>query len=193
MTFSYNSGLPNPPDDPADDVAGMQTNTATISNWVAVDHVGFNSAANAGGKHNQIQFVKNQAVAALPSGTISELFSNVLSVGGPAVPCWTNAINTYQIPLILTSGFSVSSNGYFNFSGLYFQWGTKTNASSSGTVTFPINFPNNCFNVQLTAYTVSSGSVNRPCSVLTTSVTNFTYGINSGSSTDSLFWFAIGN
>ena len=55
--FEYNTTLPNPPDDPADDVAAMQTNTMSVAGWTEVDHVGFNNTL--GGFHNIVTFAKS--------------------------------------------------------------------------------------------------------------------------------------
>ena len=54
MTWPYNPSLPNPPDDPADDVAGMQTNASSIASLINIDHVPFNTAG--GGQHKQVTF-----------------------------------------------------------------------------------------------------------------------------------------
>lgn len=54
MSFSYDPTLPNPPDDPADDVDQMQVNSQSISDLISVDHVGFNTAG--GGEHDQVTF-----------------------------------------------------------------------------------------------------------------------------------------
>jgi hypothetical protein len=47
--FPYNSNVPNPPDNPSADVGDMQTNSGSIANIIAVDHIGFN--LNNGGWH----------------------------------------------------------------------------------------------------------------------------------------------
>jgi hypothetical protein len=49
MTIPYSSTIPNPPNDPADDVSTMQTNAGSIATIIAVDHVGFN--VGGGGQH----------------------------------------------------------------------------------------------------------------------------------------------
>ncbi len=52
--FTYSPTIPNPPDDPADDVSQMQTNSASIFGLIAIDHVGFN--LTNGGQHKQVTF-----------------------------------------------------------------------------------------------------------------------------------------
>ena len=54
MSIGYNPSIPNPPNDPADDVFVMQTNAAAIAQYVAVDHVAFNTAVS--GQHKQVTF-----------------------------------------------------------------------------------------------------------------------------------------
>ena len=66
MTFPYTAGIPNPPNNPSQDVPVMQTNANTINSWVQVDHTGFNNA-NAG-IHKQVTFALNQAAPGFPNG-----------------------------------------------------------------------------------------------------------------------------
>jgi hypothetical protein len=88
MTFTYNPNLPNPPDDPADDVAGMQVNTLSTYQLIAVDHGGFNAGGIVnGGYHNIIHF--NNPSTRLPPNTdpsnisgIGQLYSK--TVGSPS-------------------------------------------------------------------------------------------------------------
>ena len=62
--YTYNNNIPNPPDDPADDVGDMNQNTQSIAGIIATDHIGFGLAN--GGYHNLIhqpnQTVGGQAV-----------------------------------------------------------------------------------------------------------------------------------
>lgn len=54
MSFTYNLGIPNPPNNPSADAPNMQTNTNTVGAWTAVDHVGFN--VGTAGKHLAVTF-----------------------------------------------------------------------------------------------------------------------------------------
>jgi hypothetical protein len=80
MSFSYDGTIPNPPDDPADDVDQMQMNSASISSIIAVDHVGFNSLGpinappGSGGQHLQVTFNGNNVPAV--DASLSYLFTN---------------------------------------------------------------------------------------------------------------------
>lgn len=64
--FAYNQGIPNPPNQPSQDVPLMKINTNSISGIIAVDHIGFE--ANNGGTHLQTQFVDFSA-GGIPAGT----------------------------------------------------------------------------------------------------------------------------
>lgn len=59
MSFPYNKDLPNPPNNPSQDVGGMQENSQSIDAWVNVDHQGFNNPL--GGQHSQVTFPLNLA------------------------------------------------------------------------------------------------------------------------------------
>ena len=75
MTIAYNSSIPNPPNDPADDVSIMQSNAAAISSIIAIDHVGFNVAGS--GQHNQVTFNANNVPSVPTSPPV--LFTNTMS------------------------------------------------------------------------------------------------------------------
>lgn len=75
MSFTYTPGIPNPPDPPSGDVSNMQTNTNSIGNWVAVDHLGFNSGI--AGQHKVVTFPNVQTGAVAPFANtypISQVF-----------------------------------------------------------------------------------------------------------------------
>ncbi len=76
MSFTYNFGIPDGPNDPADDQPRMKTNFQSISDLIDVDHVGFNVAT--AGQHDQISFALNQAAPAAGAAN-SVLYTNLVS------------------------------------------------------------------------------------------------------------------
>jgi hypothetical protein len=64
MSFTYTTGIPNPPNDPSVDVPNMQTNTNTINSWTEVDHIGFNNGL--AGQHTHITFPNVQSGSSSP-------------------------------------------------------------------------------------------------------------------------------
>lgn len=189
--FTYSPNIPNRPDAPKADQPLMQQNSQSINGLIAIDHVGFNINA-IGGLHNQVTFSKNQMNPGIQTG-VSAIYSNNPYSDGKPYPFFAQGAGLATFPL---AGPTIkATNGYMYLpQGMIIQWGTKTNAGASGSVTFNLDpFPTATYMIQLTAYTVSSGSSNRPCSVISYSTSGFNYEINSGNSGDSLFWFAIGN
>lgn len=187
MTFSYNPSLPNPPNDPADDVPGMQVNSASISGLIAVDHIGFN--VSGGGQHKQITFNSNNVPGSFP-------------VNPPVL--FTNSIIGGNNGLFFYSGTAAqSSNQYSNsasngsvllMGGIIIKWGSQSfSGSQNPVVTFAQPFPNACFNVQLSLVNTMSATFT-PQNVLTTTptTTGFTARVGAaGAST--WYWLAIGN
>lgn len=102
---------------------------------------------------------------------------------------------------------SLTANGYIKLAnGLILQWGTNLVAIANysvSTITFPIAFPNACFNVQLTARAVTpagAGAATLENGIKLNGVpttTNFSVYINwAGSGAGAGIypvWFAIGN
>lgn len=72
MSFPYVRGVPNPPNNPSQDVGSMQNNTNTIDDWVKVDHIGFRESS--GGHHKQVVFQVN-ATPPPPVGVVSQEFT----------------------------------------------------------------------------------------------------------------------
>lgn len=89
---------------------------------------------------------------------------------------------------------SIGVNGYeASPNGIVRQWGRATSLTfSGGTITFPIPFPNNCFNV-----VVSLSGVTSTASTIypqTPTTTGFVYVLTDGVvTTDTAMWQAIGN
>ena len=192
MTIPYSSQIPNPANDPADDVETMQSNAGAISTIIAVDHVGFN--VSGGGQHNTVTFNANN-VPTLPA-TPPVLFTNGQDGAGNNLPGTLAQLFFY-------SGNATQSKNQYNVTGsngsvllpmgIILKWGSDSFSGSAGiTVNFTNAFPNNCFNVQISL--LNSGSTTpTPLSRLSTiSASGFTGSvIATGSST--LYWVAIGN
>lgn len=197
--FTYNAGVPNAPDDPADDQPEMLQNTQSTANLINVDHVGFN--LSGGGVHRQVTMFLNESNPGIGDG-VSALYSNNTFPDALPYPFWSQGATAFP----LAGPKNASSKGYTYLAGaLILQWGITTipvGSSETGTVTFlsetGLAFPNNCFNVQLTLINKSSGtaSSSNTLSLRDTSISNtsFDWSFNGNSgSFPSFFWFAIGN
>jgi len=73
----------------------------------------------------------------------------------------------------------------------FFQWGTGGSPVNGTTYTFPTPFPNNCFNVQVTAY--HNAASNDDTLIVTGSISKTGFIANSGSNYQGIYWFAIGD
>lgn len=190
MTFTYNTTLPNPPDDPADDVSGMQVNTLSISQLIDVDHVGFN--VPKGGMHEQVTFAINQASPVFAPG-VSNLCATLAD--GESWPFWRN--NAAGGPFQIFGRASLVTNGYSLLArGLILQWGKVINPNSTtGSVNFPTPFTSTVFGVFMTLARNASGNDGI---WINTSGTNDTSQFAWRSSTslsnasDFFYWYAVG-
>ncbi len=139
MTIAYNLGIPNAPNNPSTDQPNMKTNNDNIATFVAVDHVGFNTAGS--GQHNQVTFHANNVPSVPTSPPI--LFTDTVA-GLPQLKFFSgDAAHS-------SNQYVVSANGStFLLGGIIMKWGQVT-AIDNTTISFPVAFPNNCFNVQIT-------------------------------------------
>lgn len=174
----------------------IQTNFSTSNTNFGVDHVDFTNTpppGGNGGRHNTVTLVQQAAdptaVSTSPilycksttSNTVNNdiYFRRASNDSSSIVQLTTTKVN----PTASVSGYS------FLPGGIIVQWGTNAAATDGGTTNFPIAFPNNCFNVQVTQNTAST-LVTIGINGFTT--TNFTFRKTSGGGIPITF-FAIGN
>ncbi|MBA0084320.1 MAG: hypothetical protein HRJ53_04925, partial [Acidobacteria bacterium Pan2503] len=120
---------------------------------------------------------------------------NVITTGATGVITQNTTLTVSFTPTSLAqTGYTTLPNGFM------YQWGrVQFNNTSPQTVTFPIAFPHNFFNVQLSMTSDFSGQDFIPrvrVSPLPTT-TQFAIGFDSfGGTYDSpqyVYWFAVGN
>lgn len=209
MTFTYFPNVPNAPDDPADDQPQMQVNTASISDLISVDHVGFNTTN--GGYHKVIHQITQGSDPAAILG-FNQVYSKSYTpdtTGGTADTQLFNRTSVGSISQLTgrLAGASNGTDGWVWAGGILLQWGTVSQAFSSGsttgTVTFKdrvagaIPFPNFCFNVQTTplvsfaSLPSSQASINIRQSTLSNTSFQWQFFTNSNQYIG-FFWWAVG-
>ena len=207
-TFPYTDNVPNPPNSPSVDVVNMQRNTNSISGIIALDHVGF--GVPNGGTHNQSTY--NTLVSGNPttSTTQGAVYTNTVGTDIELMYIHKDSLN----PVQLTGPSSLSGFKGYQFlpGGLIIQWGfikgthgsdNHFNPGDSGSVTFPLAFPNRIFTVNTTMnYNTDTGSVPASTSAFIISLdyaptgttqTGFNWTASgSGGSYTVFYWTALG-
>ncbi len=184
--FTYNRDIPDAPNNPSVDQPPMKVNTNSTDDLINIDHFSFND--NNGGLHKQVTMI-NQTAPGFPNGGNGLLFAGVNSAN--SWPHWQNALGT----VVMVNGIpSAASAGYTYLpGGIILQWGVKNlPASGDNAIAFPITFPTNCFNVQLS---VERAAANIDAVVIKTasiSTSGFTAIAPTAGSTN-IYWVAIGN
>lgn len=168
------------------DYQNIQGNFQQLDTSFGVDHLPFSNNTAQNGYHTVAHLLTQSSVPSTTSaaGQIFVKASTVPASGDPQLFYTTPAGGVSQI-----SGSSGSTNGFGWFSGILFQWGTQT--ISGSTTTFPVAFPNNCFNVQTTL--IGSSVSTNIVSVVSKSKTGFTWNFTGTISYTSFFWMAVGN
>lgn len=215
--FAYNRDIPFATNNPSTDQPNMLTNTNNIDSLIAVDHVSF--TFNDGGYHTVIHQKPFSTIAnttnppnnnppdlpplaggngeiitvqmkAVTGGNADEVL--VYQSGGGR---WTQLTN------ILTGAGNqakASAKGYCPLpGGIIMQWGEITKTMSATPLLFAtdnIDFPNDCFVVQLTGHAVlidTSGSI----LLQARSLSKLGFTMESGSrymNNSTFWWVAIG-
>jgi len=132
--FSYNTGVPDAPNDPSVDQPDMLTNTQNAALIWEEDHVGFN--ANNGGKHTHVTLV-NVAVPPAQVNPASYLGTQ-FGVASAATPelYFTNSLTTMLLSVIKAFGQFDSAG---NAIGSTFNYSVAKLATGRFHITLPAN------------------------------------------------------
>lgn len=150
-----------------------------------------NISSTTSGQFNNVDVEGNLTLQGY-SGNVGD----VLVSNGGEPPVWAPGVGLSDF---VGKKQSINQNGYQIFpGGLIMQWGYVPYGwgSANTVVTFPIQFPNNCFNVVLSPYL--GGSINLSAItgeanvVMTVNVTNTGFGMQSQVG-NAVFWTAFGN
>jgi hypothetical protein len=196
MSFTYTTTVPASGNNPSVDQRDMLQNTSSISELIAIDHVGFNNTL--GGYHQVIHF-NNQAGDPAVIAGVGQLYTKTSS-GDQQIfyKSGGNVITQLTGPNATVPG----TNGYTWLEGdILLQWGFIAGPLPSSTTTAllfstsNIQFPNNCFNIQLTLTNPGSTGNAQTMSVKlsTVSKTGFSWNYSGGSAYNGFYWQAIGN
>ena len=126
MSFTYNLNIPFAPNNPSADQPLMETNTNSINNLLAVDHVSFNTLG--GGQHLQVTF-NSENVPGVQTDPTSVLYTAGIGASTKANLFFRNSIAIFQINLIKafatfqTIGAGVVFNQNVNFASIAFVGG----------------------------------------------------------------------
>src|ERR1700742_3995672 len=137
--FPYNRDIPDSPNTPSQDQPLMKTNTNSIADLIAVDHVGF--SANNGGIHNKVTMPQ----VSTPVSSINQLilYSKAASSGTElrmvrdGFPSTDTALTTTGV-----GSPSRTQNGYSWLPGnILIQWGFATVSPGVNTIVFASQVP----------------------------------------------------
>lgn len=196
--ISYTLGIPNGPDNPSADQPLMKINNDHISQLIAIDHAGFN--VNNSGNHNKSTYLA-QSVSPISAAGQLVLYSKTGSSGQELHLVRDGILGTDT--LLTTAQITAPSRTQNGFTwlpgGLLLQWGFKTIAPGSNTITFTTE---GCVAFAVVAgfspiVTVSPRRTVNPNNVdqiyvNATSATTFTINNTSGGGITDMYWHAIG-
>jgi hypothetical protein len=182
----------------------INNNFTVLNTNMGADHVDFTFAAppgGNGGRHNTVTMIQQSgdpaAVSSAPilysklSNAVDEIFMRRASGDGGQVVQMTTAkvVPSVNVAQAIAGGGTTSGGSSFLPGGVVIQWGTLSGVGNGGVVPFAGTFPTACFGVTLTVQ--DPGASTKILNVRSTSTTNFTVNLSSG--TIAGFYFAIGN
>lgn len=181
-------------------------NFSNINTTIAVNHIAMNSVG--AGKHN---FVEMPSRASIPSGLLAgegTLYSR--TIAGTTQLLYTPDASGNQYQLTRTDGaqfatfgtntaYLANHTGGWTFlpgqtgggnDGLFFQYGLRSSAGSSGVITFPRPFTGAPFAITVSLLRNSGDQSVCVSTVVVPTATGFNY--LSSSTGSSIYWTAIG-
>lgn len=184
-SFSYNTNVPNPPNNPSVDVTDMQSNTLAISQILAVDHVTFNStgpANSSGGQHLRVAFNGKNAPVGTPTDPLSIMYTNnVVAVPGQNTASastvseifYQNSNATFPVSMIKAFGCFDSGANSLN------TWNMAASRTSAGifVITMPSNVVASTSYLVIISSTLGAGSTQLNISYVINSATQFTINV----------------
>lgn len=164
------------------------------------DHVNNNGqpGSNPAGYHTIIHEVTQSTVSTVTG--YNQVFAGVpgaLNVNATTTPTIPTGGDTQLYSLsgggILSqlTGSLKSTDGFAWSGGILLQWGLVTSPGNSGSVTFPVAFPNACLSVQLTIRADSTNTSRLMYLNGAPVSTGFSYN-GTITSTNFLYWLAVG-
>lgn len=192
---TYTAGYPPDGSSLGQTKAAIRNNLDGTFQTVAVDHVNNNGepGGNPAGYHTVIHQVTQSGDPATVNG-VNQVYSKTVS--NDTALFMKSGLGVVQQ---LSGAFTAAAEGSVTLpGGIIMKWGeVAATIRSTGMVTFPIQFPNNCFNVQ-TSTSADSQSVTgfSGATIVAISKPSFTYTYDSDGQTshfNGFYWFAIGN
>jgi hypothetical protein len=195
---TYNQGYPQDGSSLGQSKLTIRNNLDGTFQTLAVDHINNNGqpGSKPAGYHKVIHMVPQSANPGAIAGYGQLFTKTVNSIINDTQLFWETSTGLIQ-QLTVNITPRARTNGYtFLPGGIIIQWGVVNSPGQSGTVTFTtvsnINFPNNCWNVQLTQRRDASNSTQGMYLNGSPGTSSFKYN-GSSSDDDALFWVAIGN
>lgn len=199
--MSYTTGMPTSGQSLGQTQQLVQNNFNKISNFVSTDHIGFDLTNE--GKHKYVRLPKQ--TSSIPTTAANEIMLYNGDVFGNSSLFLRQQNGTQDIFLAYgdmdaadlarfsnNTNYTGTQSGGWTFmgGGLLLQYGLKTSAGSSGSVTFPKAFAGTPFCIQVSLKRNSGNQSVSVDSSQSTPTTTFNY-LSSSSGSD-LYWIAIG-
>lgn len=125
--YTYDTDVPNPPNDPSIDAPSMLVNTQSIQSLIIQDHVDFNTLNS--GTHSHISFATPQTVPAIPLVGANQIYPMNFGAG----PSYSEN----YISSLYTTGMQI--NGYLPFVKCLAKFVLQTYSGSNINLPVPAN------------------------------------------------------
>lgn len=186
--MSFNPGIPQSSDIPAQSQAQLLTNFQQTNSVFGINHVEFNNATVANrGKHKYVSMIEQGSDPATAANEVALYSKDVSAVSQLFLRREASGAviqMSGQNPTVAQSGST------FLPGGVVMKWGFTGVINDNDVVTFASAFPTNCWNVQLTI--IDPNATARILNVKTASLNTTSFAVKTNGAI-SCFYMAIGN
>lgn len=196
----YRNNIPQATDFLDQSQVDLLNNFAQLDTSFGIDHYEFSDVSGDTGKHKSVTMPENTVptigadegglytkVGVAPNPTETNMF--FVAEGGTDEYQMTYSDSTNFATFSTNTTYVANHSGGWSFlpGGLIMFYGVRSTPGSSGTITFPFEYPNNVF----TVVTTSNGAGSKSNNVTSQTTTGFNYSTSNSSQT--INWMAIGN
>lgn len=210
--MTYNANIPQPNDFLDESQVDLLSNFTVLDSSFLTNHFNFSDLSGNTGKHRFIEMPVTTLGAISGSLVAGESVLYSATLNSHAQLCYTNGVSTnqYQMTRAIDASFSTFSTftnyapavanrfGGWTFlpGGMLLQYGIADIAANptATTIAFPVAYTTGVFSITISRITSDTSSTGQDVRVRATSpgLTGFQVVQSSGSSSNQVYWMAIG-
>lgn len=199
----YNPNVPTGTIELDEDYINLQNNFQQLSTSFQVNHLPLENSSTSNGAHTFVEMRNQAAIPPALKAQEGTIYTKIVNAVSEMFYTPDNSTNEYQ--LTRTSGaniatfgtntvYAVNRTGGWTFlpGGLLFQYGSFSPTTAADTVTFPVPFTTQVYNIELTQVMSNNSTVRLAVKSGSVTLLQFITEATASAGLVSFYWQAIG-